>query len=611
MNPSIDFARQLLTLINQSQTSDQAVIQTPEMESALILIFEALFYERQNGGGFLAIQNLNQRLKKAGHTLDFAAVAAALPHIFSTQKEKLPKTPFIVAKHWVYFRQLYQDLGLFAARLQRATRFSRPSDCVMQKIQFSFIDRQNSSKRLALNPAQQLAAYASACQGLSFITGGAGTGKTTTLAKALELILLQKPTAKIALSAPTGKAAQRLFEALQAQLDSLNPEVRPYLAKVIPSTLHRLLQISPITGKAYYQEMRPLPFDVIALDEASMIGSNLLSDLLRATTPQTQLIMMGDAAQLSAINALSLFNLTQGETAHYSADLLEAAKLDLDPSAKMFIESLQKDSPSTTQQPHPLHDHLFILQSSQRFNAQSRIGQAAQAVLDNQKADFLAVTTPVLKPLPAANQLYAALLSAFPAENTDGALRQYVQNHMILCNRRTGEFGSEAINQFLDSQLSLRYNRDMAEHISLHTPTSTWYEGRAIVIENNNPQLGLSNGDIGYAYHADNKQWWIDFGHQQLPLHLLPNSYRLAYALTIHKSQGSEYPFVDIVLDQQEALGLFADYADQKALLYTAITRAKADFTLWSTPKSLAQIFKPHDKNHAALLAVLQDPPAL
>lgn len=506
-------------------------------------LIAALYYAQREGDGFVAIEQID---------LDMEQLCAVVPQLIGTAEAL--QTPIVYCPPFVAFRRPYTaqlHIATYLAGLDG--QMNPPTRGALQGIDWSM------NEKVTLSAEQQLAAITAATLPLTIITGGAGTGKTSTLTKALELILLDKPNATMILAAPTGKAADRLNQSLHAQLATVNPQVRTSLADLQATTLHRLLGISETTGRAFHNASNPVRCDIIAVDEASMVGGELFAMLRAAVLPQTKIILLGDANQLPPIDSTPFFNEVSRLPVGYSqafCQVLQGLDLPFDLSPRA----------DTT----PLPNVICHLTASRRFAKGELVGQAALAVL---KHDSKALMTTLeshhaYHPIQSRQSLYQQLAATYATDHA--TWQQQLPEQMILCANRQGAMGSEAINDYLDRQFQQQfaaYNRAGQKN--------RWYVGRRIMISRNDYGLSLYNGDIGYCRWSESeKRFEIVFENKNsVPVEWIAGNYSLAFAISIHKSQGSEYQQVDMVLGQFDA-----DNPHQlvtKSLLYTAITRAK------------------------------------
>ncbi len=546
-------------------------------------LIAALFQAQQTASGVMLVTDIETLLDTPlAHLQQHAPALIGKPDSHGAPCS----APIIVFPPFVAFRRVYQQLQLLSVALRARHRFSPPSATALSHMRWTFSGG-------TLSEEQQLAAFAAASQPFTLITGGAGTGKTTTLTKALELILLDQPDSDILLAAPTGKAAQRLQESLLSQLDNVNPATRDKLSQLRTSTLHRLLGISERTGRANHHADNPLCCQVLAIDEASMIASDVLTQVLSALPADAKLILLGDANQLPPINAIAFFN-----------DISQIEPRYSDAFARALQTALAIHLPREKLGDTPLVNHICRLTASKRFAEQSQIERIATAILQRDAdalIEHLGSQCHDLPSLSAAPKLYQQLANCYPQQGQ--ALLQQLPTRMILCANRQGAFGSEAINTYLDKVFRARIQNNEGNEICETQPTARreqrhadehkqqdWYTGRQILIEKNHPDLALSNGDIGRCFWSiEDAEWHLDFGDQrQLPVSLLPRDYSLAFAMTIHKSQGSEYAHIDMVLDHFDADAPHPLVTP--ALIYTGVTRARHSLTVFSAPRLLQAV---------------------
>jgi exodeoxyribonuclease V alpha subunit len=405
----------------------------------------------------------------------------------------------------------------------------------------------------------------------TIITGGPGTGKTTTVAKILSILYATNPALKVALAAPTGKAAARMAESLRQTTIPLEETIREKFQLLHPSTIHRLLK--PVANTPYFKhnQAHPLNFDVVIVDECSMIDVALFAKLLDAIAPGTRLIMLGDKDQLASVEAGSLF----GDLclAQPTLNLFSAERLSL---INEFIEEPKYRIPashSSKQHGHPLFQHLVELRRSHRFTGHTGIGSFSKAVIRNEvKAlqKFLPPATDeqvVIDPL-YSNELFEKFISGYSdfiqEKNIPAALKK-MNALRVLCAVREGEHGLKAINSRIEKYL---------DHKKLIQFTVPFYENRPIILTRNYYEHGLFNGDTGIirANEQGNLMAWFEDGSGTLKS-IMPgylSEAETVFAMTIHKSQGSEFDEVLVVLPSLTDAPLLT-----RELLYTAVTRAK------------------------------------
>lgn len=463
---------------------------------------------------------------------------------------------------------------------------------------------------------QKLACALATRSAFSIVTGGPGTGKTTTVVRLLAL--LQAPAVeagkplRIRLAAPTGKAAARLTESISQQVRTL--KVTQDIRDKIPSdvtTVHRLLGSRPGTRHFRHHAGNRLPLDVLVVDEASMIDLEMMANLLDALPAHARLVLLGDKDQLASVEAGAVLGdlCRDAEAGWYSPQTrqwLEAVS-----GESLQASGLQED----TQGAHPLAQQVVMLRHSRRFGEGSGIGQLARWVNQQQPEEARRLLSArshddvyslslkgeqdrALERLlldghgeePQGYRHYLTVLRNqrppldSPLDNSrwiDWA-RQVLQAFdafQLLCAVRKGPWGVEGLNQRVtDALLRAR----------LIDSDQQWYEGRPVLMTRNDYGLGLMNGDIGIALKLP-EQEGHETGKQVLRVafprndgqggvrFVLPsrlNDVETVYAMTVHKSQGSEFAHTALILP--DALNPVLT----KELIYTGITRAKDWFTL-------------------------------
>jgi exodeoxyribonuclease V alpha subunit len=422
---------------------------------------------------------------------------------------------------------------------------------------------------------QQKAARLAAGRPFSVISGGPGTGKTYTVAKIIMLLqrLADGRPLRILLAAPTGKAAARMQEAVAALLKNegegqtghapANPEAQ---------TLHRLLGYNPTEARFGYDADHPLTADAVIVDEASMIDLALMHQLVQAVPPEALLVLVGDKDQLASVEAGAVLG-----------DICHGASVQGDAGAPSADGAAEKS----------LARHIAILSHSYRFDAASGIGALSRAINAGDADQVLALLTDgrlpavTLRPLSDWEHVGSALEADIDQawaplfQNPDpGAAFACLNRFRILTAVRKGPFGVEALNARVERILRRR------EWMPPALAEAGWYEGRPVMITRNDYYHELFNGDVGIAMERGGHPQVLFPGPQgrfkTLAPHQLPE-HETVYAMTIHKSQGSEFERIMVVLPDID-LPLLT-----RELIYTAVTRARGTIVLWADPNLLAK----------------------
>ena len=432
---------------------------------------------------------------------------------------------------------------------------------------------------------QQVAAFAAVRRRLCLISGGPGTGKTRTVVMLLALLLEQNPTLRIALAAPTGKAAARLQDAMKNALATLPCE--PAIKDRLPteaSTIHRLLGSIPDSANFRHHAENPLPFEVVVVDEASMVDLALMAKLVAAVPASGRLVLLGDKDQLASVEAGAvLADLCNGdEQRQYSAAF-----------TKEFKNITGQTLPAESGTISALTDCIVELRKNYRFGDRSSIYRLSHAVNagNSEKAlatlhEFSHSTDAQVswKTLPPPAALKAALkpmvLSRYQAylsaTNPTEALAAF-SRFRILCALRKGPYGVENLNRLVEEILT---------EAGLINASGRFYAGRPVMVILNDYNLKLFNGDIGFVRANETKELRACFaGPEQTIREIMPlrlPDHETAYAMTVHKSQGSEFETVLLILPKDDSAVL------TRELVYTGLTRASTEVELWADPDIFA-----------------------
>ena len=454
---------------------------------------------------------------------------------------------------------------------------------------------------------QKVAAATACLQRFTVITGGPGTGKTTTVTRLLSALLSTEPELSIALAAPTGKAAARMTESIR---NAKQKGALPH-AQHIPDdsfTLHRLLGWTPNGFR--YGPQRHLPFGCVVVDEASMVDLPMMHRLLMALAPQTRLILLGDRDQLASVEAGSVLADLCDAGQEHGPDNPFAARLSA--LTGYALEDVAEAARS------PMQNALAQLRVSHRFDANSGIGHLARAVNNSdtgaaQRAfsDFAGqVRTSGLQPsvpywsdtrwqqnvLMGLQDFCRAVKEQRPAGDIFAAFGQY----RLLVALRNGQSGVEQVNRQVE-QLLVAHGL-----LAARSGDSLWYPGRPVMISRNDYDLGLFNGDVGitlWQTEGDQPQLKVAFPASDGGIRwLLPSrlpAHETAFAMTVHKSQGSEFTRVCLLLPQEWQSVI------TRELIYTAITRAREQFDVFSGADAWERGLRARVQRASGLRAVL------
>ncbi|RKR02421.1 DNA helicase/exodeoxyribonuclease V alpha subunit [Kushneria sinocarnis] len=493
-------------------------------------------------------------------------------------------TPLVLKEQRLYLYRFWRCECDVARELGRRMAAPRPVDPAVLKPHLGrLFQRPETTEGSAAPDWQQLACVMALRQQLMVISGGPGTGKTTTVTRLLALLQesalgsSEQPLA-IRLVAPTGKAAARLTESIGRAIDRL--ELGPDIRRALPreaTTLHRLLGARPDSRHFRHDRQQPLSLDLLVVDEASMVDLELMTALLAALPEQAQLILLGDKDQLASVEAGAVLgDLCQGaEQIGYSDALIEYLQAMTDTRVEREVSPPRHD---------PMRDHVVVLRQSYRFDAGSGIGQLAGRINAGDTAGVRRLWSAGFDDIDwqrlsgvEDRQLIGMMLSGYrdylkrmwqgaePLEVLDAFAR-----FQVLCALRRGPWGIEGLNERIAAAL---------QREGLIAATSGWYAGLPVMITRNDPQLALYNGDIGITLPdpeaGGRLRVFFEIADEQagrraravLPGRL--DSVETAWAMTVHKSQGSEFERILFVLPDRPNPIL------TRELVYTAVTRAR------------------------------------
>ncbi|MDD5697839.1 MAG: exodeoxyribonuclease V subunit alpha [Victivallaceae bacterium] len=465
---------------------------------------------------------------------------------------------------------------------------------------------------------QQLAVFAALRQNFTVISGGPGTGKTTVAAALCTRLLETDPKVKITLCASTGKAQARLQEALLEQIPRLNctAATKDQLRKLPVATIHRLLGSRPGTPRFRYNRNHQLATEVLIVDEASMISQSLMKALLEATPLTTALIMLGDMQQLASVEAgmvLRDFCLAAGGN-HFDREFVRDFAAAFPAAAEL----------SAAGDGDIFSNKVIELEENHRFAAERGLGltvtafrrlpdhpspAAVQEIVDAMHNDPSGEITVQMPPSWTSSGFARHLASHLNQTRVDfeGKKRRYLDfrnersverayelynKFRILCVHRSGRYGAEMINRLIEQQL-------------LPPPEGrrqVFYPGKPIIINENNYAMELFNGDTGIIWpdeHGGLKAFFPGGGAEKREFrsfvpHLLPD-FSAAYALTVHKAQGSGFQQV-LIITPAELSPLLT-----REMIYTALSRAEQRAVFWTRSELLAAALQNTVRRHSSL----------
>lgn len=491
-------------------------------------------------------------------------------------------------------------------------------------------------RALGTDDAQASAVRGALEKRLLIVSGGPGTGKTTSVVMMLEGLLAMKPDLRIGLAAPTGKAASRMLQSIRESLTReplaghLNAmralDAGTSSATMEAKTIHKWLVTPTPTGERPGAG-NPMALDLLVVDEASMIDIHLAARLLSALSPETRLILLGDKHQLAAVGPGSVFadlTETDGALAANTTVLKESRRFERGSIVwalasavnQMGIEGREAVEAVKTLLTTPSHEASGSIEalfgvaapkSARRYEVAwhddapeplTGLSKSAQAWMD-------ASMDPYLKALADCTDFWAAHRHsprrargdfedeslAAEEERLVGELWRALEGFRPLAAQREGESSVTALNRWAEGRVTalLRRKGALDERFPLHH-----YAGRAVIVRRNDDVLGVFNGDVGIelpmaGIDPDAPPRFVTYfgraegGGVRVPSALLPE-HDTAFAMTIHQSQGSEFARVAVLLPPKADAALAT-----RELLYTGITRTKAEVTVFGSAEALAR----------------------
>ncbi len=401
-------------------------------------------------------------------------------------------------------------------------------------------------------------------QWTTVLTGGPGTGKTASVARLLAVLSEQHEVAtgrppRVALAAPTGKAAARLQESVARERDGgqMPAEDAARLVGIAASTVHRLLGWRPDNSTRFrHHRGNPLPYDVVVVDEVSMVSLTQMTRLLEAVRPTTRLVLVGDPDQLASVEAGAVL-----------ADLVAGFEERADsPVVRLLTTHRTADDEGG----RALDALAEAIRAGDADEAVALLGSAADAVRlvdPEDRAATAAVRTEVVG--------RAVDIAAAAQEADADVATELLERHRLLCAHREGPYGVSG------------WNRQVVHHLGDSAGVAhldEWYAGRPVLITANDRGLGLSNGDLGVTVRAEDGRLRVVVRSDGELRSFAPTrltGVETVYAMTVHKSQGSEAAAVTVVLPPGDSPLL------TRELLYTAVTRARQRVTVLGTEESI------------------------
>ena len=428
-------------------------------------------------------------------------------------------------------------------------------------------------KNLAhLNIQQKEAVNLVKSEQIILLSGGPGTGKTSTILQMLLQALTRNPTLDIAMAAPTGKAAKKLKDTIQAGIEDFDDPVKDKLSNIPSKTLHKWLEASPNGFRRNSQRL--LKLDLIVIDEMSMVDLPTINGLLDALTKSCQIILVGDPDQLLPIGSGGIWQILQEKKTktHFHANSVKLTKSYRNKGDIALLRNTLKDK-GVDAFWHLLSTKEDSTNTLKYLSSLKSVPDPVARTLVSYRKKLKKLTENCINYIP--DEAWQSSMVEVEQSVEILKLFKFIDNLLILCPQRYGPWGVNKIHEFL---LGKRFEKEVHK----------WVEGTPIMAKSNQPEIGLANGDVGIIIGNGEKRRFLFnvFSEEQRLVTRLINPSRLnrydaAYAMTIHKAQGSEADQVLLLwpttskVPEEKTFNKFYSDDYEKRMLYTAITRAK------------------------------------
>nr|WP_261789589.1 exodeoxyribonuclease V subunit alpha [Buchnera aphidicola] len=488
-------------------------------------------------------------------------------------------TPLVLYKGKVYLYKMWKAEKNILERVCQQNSFDESNIKTCLKILNNLFPEKEYN-------VQKIAVALTLINNIVFITGGPGTGKTTTILKIIiALIKSYNKIKKIQLSAPTGKATKNLIEILKKKWfnDYFCKEEKKKIL-LHPITIHQLLGISKTSEKILFNKKRQLTIDVLIIDEASMIDILMMNNILLAVSKTTKIIFVGDHNQLKPVKSSSILK-----------DIYYYAEHGYSSKTKSILEKITQNpiikNKINKKNTADISDKVCILKKSYRFKKNTGIYMLSNAIRTNKnqvfkklfqnsiKNVFFYEVTSEIKYKNMINIIinnYKKFWKKIHEKRDIKEIINVFKNYQVLCIMRNGFFGVNFINKVLEEEM---YKTNIFDKY-FYIKNKLWYIGKPIIITENNKCLGISNGEIGITNLSKKNTLQVSFLKKDnivndIPVEIL-KKYETAWSMTVHKAQGSEFNNVTLILPNKDLKIL------KKDILYTGITRTRKQLSIFS-----------------------------
>ncbi|AHG59941.1 Recd [Buchnera aphidicola str. G002 (Myzus persicae)] len=555
----------------------------------LMLVAACVSYENKNGHIFLPIEYFEKNhFFSTTNTKFIQKILNILEKKINWLEELLQhnsvsngsdSTPLVLFKKKIYLYKMWKSEINILKFLNEKNKNKKVNNKKFSKI----LDNLFPEK---FKNTQKIAVALTLIKNITFIIGGPGTGKTTTILKIIiALIKTAKKSIKIQLSAPTGKATTRLNEIIENNIFDiyLSQKEKTYLP-CSAITIHQLLGFQKISQKSFFNKNNRLNLDVLIIDETSMIDILMIEKIFDAVSKNTKLIFIGDHNQLCPIDAGSILK----SIARYSNNgynyktLLNLEKLTNYKIANKINEN----------KINSINNNICILKKNYRFKKNSGIYILSNAISNKkinifeelfnnsiQNVFFYEINSMenYQKMIENISLNYKKFWEKIYKKEKIQNIIETFQYHQVLCVLRDGIFGANILNKKIEEEM---YKKDMIKYFYINN--KIWYVGKPIMINSNNQLLDVFNGNIGITNMSNKGVLQVSFLKEKniinIPINILRN-YETAWVITVHKAQGSEFMNTSLILPNVDSNIL------NKDVLYTGITRSRNILNIFSNKK--------------------------
>ncbi|WP_367681207.1 exodeoxyribonuclease V subunit alpha [Buchnera aphidicola] len=471
----------------------------------------------------------------------------------------------------------------------------------IEVINLLFLKRDSQEKKIALLIALM--------NRTTFIVGKPGTGKTTMIAKLISAFsIVKKKKISVGLSSPTGKSTMKLAYSVQKTLLDLKKNKKINNAQIMfeykIKTLHSLLGIKNNFSQPYYNKNRILKLDLLIIDESSMIDIDMFCKIIDSLSKKTILLFLGDVHQLPPIRSGAIFkDIFKYYKNGYTIDLIKNIK-KLGHSTLLTLSNLKLNY---------ISNKFVVLRKSYRFKKNSSIDLFSQAILQNDvktinkilnnnsnKINFFQINDKesYLGMIKNIIKCYKNYFQSIKNNESPKNILTIFQYHQALCATNINNFGTNILNKKIEYYIQ-KYNFLSIKSLNLFEK-EVWYEGKPIIITKNCNILGIHNGDIGIVLYDDKKKLKVFFllsnsTLKKISCYLITN-YKLAWFISVHRSQGSEYNSISLIMPNKISSNFIS-----KELIYTAVTRSKKEIYIYGKKSVFFKILRLKNTNFSRI----------